>query len=222
MKLLIQDTKYKNNVLFISGFMKDYKTWNITEQGKKVLIADNISKNCNVVFLDLDESDYMKDFDEINNKIYDILNNNFDIKSKFLIVSHSYGNFFTTSLVKKWPKKFNKILLLDPTIKSESYYSYLKNKLKETDIESKDYESLNYKINNFDDFPECNPFKNNVIVVIYLSLEDKEYFYNKVKKLLKITNGNIKSRLIINNPGHILHYKNPALIINSIYELIKL
>lgn len=222
MKLLIQDTKYKNNVLFISGFMKDYKTWNITEKCKKILIADNISKNCNVVFLDLDESDYMKEFDEITNEIYDILNNNFDTKSKFLIVSHSYGNFFTTLLVRKWPKKFNKILLLDPTIKSESYYSYLKNRLKETDIKNKDYELINYKINNFDDFPECNPFKNNVIVVIYLSLEDKEYFYNKVKNLLKITNGNIKSRLIINNSGHMLHYKNPALIINSIYELIKL
>jgi pimeloyl-ACP methyl ester carboxylesterase len=199
----------KTTVVFISGFQKSCTTWNVTERGKEINVEKTISLTYSTLLIEMEDEDYLESVENISLRVNEILEN----EEKIILIVHSYAAFYAISLAKMYKNKYNKIILIDPTVKNDDYLNYLYEK--EDDIFTR------YKIENFSLYPDFNNFPQNVIVYAHLNL-DTEDNLNKVFDLDKITKMNVKSKLMVHcNVGHMIHYKIPAVIIESIKDIIK-
>ncbi len=100
--------------------------------------------------------------------------------------------------------------MIDPIIKSDLFLSYLKSLIAS---KSSDENTL-YKINNFDQLP------NHVIVLIHLNINLNDIINDNIVQMDKLTKQNTKSRLMIHvNVSHMIHYKIPHVVIDSIKNL---
>jgi hypothetical protein len=139
------------------------------------------------------------------------------IKTKIIIVTHSFGSFYAFYLAEKYYTIFNKLFLIEPTIKTANYKNYLKNC--NSTIQQ-------HKYNNFDALPTGLNIKCSVIIWIIInintdSLDDS--FKCELEYMYKLTNKNIKSKMITHiNKSHMLHYDIPDVIKNAICEIISL
>lgn len=136
-------------------------------------------------------------------------------------MSHSNGSFYSLFLAITWPKVFNRLVLLDPTIKTENYYKHL--------LEKEKLDINLYKLEQFDQLPDHSKLSCQIIVFIHLNLDtklldkDKLLLFDKIKELGKIVNKNVKSRLCLHvDVSHMIHYKIPGVVINSVREIYKL
>lgn len=233
MKLIINYNNHKTTIIFIHGFRKKYDDFNETENNKHILIETRIRTKCNTIMIQIEENDYKKEISEISEQMYYHLLNAEIMKTKITIVAHSYGSFYAFYLAEKYPIIFGKILLIDPTIKTINY----KNKLIYNNGQKIENDSTEfYKLKNFDTLSDGINIKSTVIIRIHTNLNSNELimdlnlsintlneFSEKMQYLNKLVNKNIKSRLIMHvDCGHMIHYKKPDLIIDSIMELYKL
>ena len=213
MKIIINFNNFKNTVIFIHGFNKDASSWNCTSNGKDINIESNLAKTRNTVMVELDDTSYSKSITEISNMIIsniDIINDKI-LKTAIVVVGHSFGGFYAMKLSAIYHNLFNKILLIDPCVKTESYCEYLK--------------TTENRFSDLSDFPgsltDHTNIHNKTIVVIHFN-----YVEDNIDKILfysKLTNKNTKSKLILHNDvGHMIHWLIPGTIIQSINELIKL
>jgi pimeloyl-ACP methyl ester carboxylesterase len=221
MKFIVNNNNNKATVVFIHGFKKNYNDWNTTEFGKEINIEKNIRKICNTILIQLELDDYKLQIMDVVNDIYNQLQT--FINTKITLVSHSNGSFYCIALGTKYPKIFSRIIMLDPTIKSDNYLSYLKtNSQDNPDIVSQ-------QIKNFDQLPTLSNVPLQVIVRIHINMkpdqtmENSISFVNKIKCLDGLIKKNMKSRLCLHvDVSHMIHYKIPHVVIDSIKEVYKL
>jgi pimeloyl-ACP methyl ester carboxylesterase len=209
-KFVICDTNnYKKSVLFIHGFNKKGDQWNITEFGKEIGIESHIRKTHNTILLSLDDKDYLTPISDVSIEIYENIKHLSN--TKFICVTHSYGAIFATYMAIKYPTLFHSIIMLDPTIKTNNLLKYFK---------SLEYnEKTQYKIDNFDKLPNYLEIPKNIIIKIHLNIDDNTDI-NKIIKYDALIKLNMKSRLMIHaNIGHMIHYKIPHIIIDTIKSI---
>lgn len=83
---------------------------------------------------------------------------------------------------------------------------------------------VKYKINNFDNLPDHKQIPQNIIVWVHLNLSTNidQNQQEKLNELDSIVKKNTKSRLMVHvDVSHMIHYKIPNVIINSINSMIK-
>jgi pimeloyl-ACP methyl ester carboxylesterase len=226
MKFIINNINKKKTVIFIQGFLKSANDFNMRESGTKISIEDRISNKYNTIRMEFDPNDYMRPISDITDDIIREIKNL--METEILIVSHSRGSFNALDLAKTNPKVFNKLLLIDPTIKNSSYKQELSKGI--NNIEKSIVDIIHeYMLKTFDSLPEVTDLKPNIIIQTYINFNTQlmshpEYYLtlaNKIKLLNKITNKNTKSKIIIQpDIGHMIHYFIPDKIINSINELL--
>lgn len=212
MKIIIENNKFKKSVLFIHGFGKTGDQWNITEYGKEIGIESHIRKTHNTILITLDDNDYIRPISNVVDEIYEAVNGS--LKTKIICVTHSYGSFFSMSLSIKYPKLFTTIIMLDPTLKTNEYLEYLK---------GLEYNDKNqYKIDNFDMYPNHLDIAKDIIVKIHLNITPEKSI-NSIKDIIQfdtITKHNVKSRLMVHvEVSHMIHYKIPHVVIDSIKNI---
>ena len=219
MKVFITNNNHKYTIIFIHGFMKHYNSWNVTEGNKVINIEKNISKICNTVLVQIEEEDYMKPIDKVANEIYVELQPL--LHTNITLGCHSYGSFYCISLAINYPKIFSRIVMLNPSIKTQAYYDYLATK-DQTDINT-------YKLKHFDELPDHTNIHNKIIISIHVNLdstkynEDKLTLFDKMIQLNKMTNKNVKSKLYLYvYVSHMIHYKISDKIYQSIKDIYKL
>lgn len=205
--------------------MKNYNDFNVTEKGKKIAIEENISKFCNTIMLQVEFEDYREQANVLSEKIYSSIEN--VLNTSIIIVAHSYGAFYAIQLSQNYPKIFNKILLIDPTAKTQSYYDLLVSKIGNMNDGILNEIEL-CKVNNFENLPD-GKLNSKTIVRIHLNLDSKkliEYpkqFNEKCEYFNAITNKNVNSKIVLHfNVSHMIHYTKSDIIIDSIKELVKL
>lgn len=198
-------------VFFIHGYGKTIDDWDVTNKGKQINIAERVSKTYNVILVQLDESDYAQSTKQIATQMHEQLQIHVS-HCKVVIVAHSSGSFYAIHLAQMDPKKYVRLLLIDPTVKSENYRKYLIEQFTNT-------QQLTYlqKLIHFEDLPCCSvPSKS--VVRIHCNFEDKKV--EKIQVLHDLVKLNVKSRLFVHyNASHMVHYKIPDVIIDSILEI---
>lgn len=203
---------YKNTIIFIHGFKKDNASWNYDSKNKHICIEESLSKKANTISIQFTEEDYCKPCSEICENIINMFK---ELKlGKIIIVAHSIGSFYALKLAELNPILFGTLLLIDPTIKTPHYYEYLKSK-----SESENHIEL-HQLKNFEDLPTDTNIMAKVIIRIHFDYCDNSIL--DIPYYAKLTNKNMKSRLILHNDiGHMIHWQIPHVIIDSINELIK-
>lgn len=210
MRLTANIQEFKTTIVFIHGFRKDSTYWNTSEHGYTLAIESTLAKVANTVLIDLTDEDYMKDITTIADEIYAKIDRHFQ---KIILVGHSHGCFYCLRLAEKHPIYYNRLLLLDPTLKNPEYHKYLQEKISDNVEEAK----LKY----FEDLPDGRDLYCTTIIWIHFNV-NSETTPSKIEELYKFTNKNSKSRLMAHyNVSHMIHYKIPSVIINSIKELMK-
>lgn len=203
---------YKNTIIFIHGFKKDIASWNFDSKNKHIQIEESLSKKANTISIQFTEDDYCKPCSEICKNIMSMIK---ELKlGKIIIVAHSIGACYALKLAELDPVLFGKLLLIDPCIKTPHYYEYLKSKSEsENHIEE-------HQLTHFEDLPSDTNIIPKVIIRIHFDYCDNSIL--DIPYFTKLTNKNMKSRLILHNDiGHMIHWKIPHVIIDSINELIK-
>ena len=211
MKVIIQKNKFKKTALFIHGFGKTGDQWNISEYNKEINIELHIRKTHNTILITLHENDYLRPIFDVSDEIFKLIKDL--INTKIICITHSYGSFYAMSMSIQHPKLFDKIIMLDPTLKTTKYFEYLK---------TLDHNDINqYKIDNFDIiYPNHLDIPKNVIMKIHFNINTNTNANMKLKELDKITKQNTKSRLMVHvDVGHMIHYKIPHIIIDSIKNI---
>lgn len=210
MHLIINDSSKKKTVIFIHGFGKRLDDWNITKSGKHIGIEEQIRKFSNTVLVQIEDNDYKQPISIVAAMIYQALN---DLtKTNITVVGHSYGTLYALWLAEN--HNIDRILLIEPVIKSPIFLEYLQSKAKD-----KDFESIEaYKVRNYDTMPTGENLKNRVTVRIHIRVEDKPI--PNLPILNSLTNKNVKSRLIIHyQASHMIHYELSSTIVDSIKDL---
>jgi hypothetical protein len=113
------------------------------------------------------------------------------------------------------PNRFCRLLLIDPTLKSIEYRKQLLEKVfaDSTDVVSQ------RKLENFDSLPTSVP--NKVVVRIHFNYTEQTSV-DRIRQLHDLVKNNVKSRLIAHcDASHMIHYKIPHLIVDSIHELAR-
>jgi len=199
--------KSKNTVVFIHGFQKDTYSWNYNSKNKPILIEETLAKSNNTVLIQMNQEDYMMTTTEASNKIYEQLTDY--LNTKITLVTHSLGSFYALKLAELYPNTFKKLLLIDPTIKTPEYFEYISSQPLD-----------NNKLKNYHDLPTGLTLSPKIIVRIHFDYNPD--IIHKIPYYNKMTNKNTKSRLILHdNIGHMIHWKIPHVIIDSINEMIK-
>lgn len=221
MKLIINNNNNKTTIIFIHGLKKNYNDWNITEHNKEINIEKTISKICNTVLVQLEDDDYKMRVIDVVKNIYDHLQSL--IHTNFTIITHSIGSFYGMSLVINH-NIFTKLIMLDPTIKSIHYLEGIKKRLDKNPNNIPDV--MEMLINNYDMLPTFDQISKKVIVRVHLNMKsskDTNVFFNRIICLDKLIKQNMKSRLCLHvDVSHMIHYKIPHVIIDSIKDVYKL
>lgn len=211
MQLIITNNHKKNTVIFIHGFRKNYNDWNVTENGRDISLEKRLSKHHNTILVDIAEEDYKQPIavicDAIHNEISEI------ISKCVTIVAHSYGCLYALYMAEAY--HIDKLLLIEPVIKSDRLLNYLQDRAVDKDPDSVEV----YKINNYDSLPTGEHIKSRIIVRIHINSDGN---IPNIKELSALTNKNTKSRLLVHyNASHMLHYTKTDIILDSITELLR-
>lgn len=211
MKIIVENNKFKKSVLFIHGFGKNGDHWNITEYNREIGIESHIRKTHNTILITLENNDYLRSIYDVSHQIYESIKH----LSNIICVTHSYGSFYAMEISISYPKLFTAIIMLDPTLKTNEYLTYLKT------LEYSNQKQ--YQIDNFDMYPNHLNIPNNVIIKIHLNINPSESDsenINYIKHLDQITKHHVKSRLIVHyDISHMIHYKIPHTIIDTIKNI---
>ena len=199
-------------VVFIHGFRKKQDDWDTTEHGKDIGIARQIAKRFFVICVELDDSDYCRSTFDVATEMHNLLKPLVEEK-RVTVVAHSNGCFYAMHLAQIEANQFGRLLLIDPTLKCDAYRQQL---LERVESDSTDVVSAR-KIENFDALPTTVP--NRVVVRIHFNYTE-EISTDRVRRLHDLVKNNVKSRLIAHyDASHMIHYRLPHLIIDSINEL---
>ncbi len=85
--------------------------------------------------------------------------------TKIIIITHSYGSFFGTQLCIDHPNIYTKLLMLDPTLKTGSYFKYLTDINKEFSNTNKELSEA--KLSNFEFLPDFKKLIPKIMVRIH-------------------------------------------------------
>lgn len=213
MRIIFNYNKFKTTLLFIHGFGKDISSWNTTQSGKSIKFEETLSKTANTILIEFKNEDYEKSMSDKINEIYSLITD--FLKTQMIIIAHSYGCFYALLLAEKYPKVFNKLLLLDPTVKNNDYLLQLEKAAKGTAEDSIECA----KLDRFPSLPSGEGLPSQIIVRVHLNITDD---IKKIVSLNSLTNKNVKSRLTVHyDIGHMIHWSIPNTIIDSVKELIK-
>ena len=214
MKLIANFNKFRNTIVFIHGFRKNAYYWNEDEKGKQLLIERYLSKTANTILIQLEEDDYKKSVSEVSAQLCSALKE--FASTKITLIAHSHGAFYGLKLAELDPIIFGRLLLIDPSIKTPEYLEYLKSKAQG----QSEYTIEACKVNNFSDLPTGESLTSRIIVRIHLNFTEETA--SRISYYNKLTNKNVKSRLIVHYKiGHMIHWAISQTIIDSIKELIK-
>lgn len=210
MQLIINNNHKKNTVLFIHGFRKNYTDWNVTEKGKTISIEERVRKHHNTILVHIAEEDYKQPIASIGDTIYNEIS--VVTSTSIVIIAPSYGCLYALYLAEIY--HIDKLFLIEPVIKSESYLR----KLQDNAV-GKDPNSIEvYKVNNYDSLPTGEHIHSRVIVRIHINIDGE---IPNIKELNALTNKNTKSRLIVHHGvSHMIHYTKTDTIYDSITELL--
>lgn len=204
-------------IVFFHGLKKDGNDWNITNRGIEINIEKTISKKYTVKNITFTDYMYNLPFDKACHEI------NLELDShNVIIVGHSIGGLYALTYASLYPDDVKGLILIDSTLPTRSYNSYLEN-LSQTD----NMRMVWYK--NFHLLPKPTDIPNINIVAHY------NHIYNR--KRLKNHGGSISYKIQMNekleyynklpnitlkeykNSTHMLHYKYPNIIIQDIIEM---
>lgn len=222
-------SKFTKTVIFFPGFLKSSTDFDITSSNKEINISNHIAKQANVHRVHLTFADYVRPFDEICGEIINDVYHMFP-NTKLVLVGHSYGCLFITQCINTCSDLINGVILIDPTIKNESYKCYLQEQLHDSyqnKEQSSDFiQMIQHKLDNFDKFPEiCVSTIAGIDVTIILNRNTKELskqnskesYFQQIESQLKSQFICQKFRLIIyDNVSHMIHYKRSADVIKLI------
>jgi pimeloyl-ACP methyl ester carboxylesterase len=199
-------------VVFIHGFQKRYDDWDTTDRGRNIGIADKISERFPVVCVQLSDEDYCKSFSDVAKEISTAISQALGEK-RIIIVAHSLGCVYAMLLAQLDSRRFNKLLLVEPTIQSELYRQQL---LEKVALDVEDLISAS-KLKHFHELPSSLP--NRVVVRIHFNYAEHTTAA-RVGALHELVKNNAKSRLVLHyDASHMIHYKLPEMVISSILEL---
>jgi pimeloyl-ACP methyl ester carboxylesterase len=188
-------------VVFIHGYNQNAEHWDVTETGKEIKVAERCSGRFLTISIGLDITDYCQPIDLVCMDIDRYLS----LYSNITLVSHSFGAFYAIGLSLAFPTKYNRLLLLNPTLKTNAYREFVIKHRPELD---------------FDELPDGLALQAKTIVRIHHEYPIDE---EKISILDGLTNKNVKSRLVIHpGKGHMLHYQIPATIIDAVIELVNI
>lgn len=217
MRFIYNNSSKKSTVMFIHGFLKTSKDWNIKDtasSNKQINIEKNLQRKNNTILIDIEEHDYKDKISNVCDAICNEINVHLPERKIDLIVTHSYGSFYALDLISKL--RINKILLIEPTIQSPAYYNYLKHVAEDKPVDSIEH----YKLQNYNDLPSISNIKPKHIVRVHFNINDTPIEH--IATLNKITNMNTKSQLIAHyNASHMIHYTKPDFIVQSIDETMR-
>lgn len=203
-------------VLFIHGFRKKHDDWETTSHGKTIGIATQIAKHFTVVCAGLDDTDYCQPSMSVATEMQkQLLEQHMLGEKKITVVAHSNGCFYAMHLAQLDPNRFCRLLLIDPTLKCETYRQQLLERVAEdsTDVVSQ------RKLDNFESLPSALP--NRTVVRVHFNYT-AETSAERVKQLHDLVKNNVKSRLVAHyDASHMIHYRLPHVIIDSINELAR-
>lgn len=169
-----------------------------------VQIVTNFPKS---ILIDLSEEDYGQPVSLMAKEIHTQINS---LASNFICVGHYLGCFYVLSLAEQFPDVFNKLLLIEPVMKNESYLNYLQSSFDPIDQK---------KASNFETLPSGLNLKAKIVVYIHINVDVGDSF-DKVMTFYPIVSKNTKSRLITHyKVGHMIHMKLAPVIIESIRQL---
>lgn len=214
MKYLHRLNKYqKPYIIFIHGFQKDAETWNKTEFGTIINIEKRLSKIYNTIIVKIEEDDYKKNVYELTFKIYCYISFLHIDSPKKIVVAHGHGCFYAMSLAINHDVSYH-LLLLDPIFKIQSYFD----KIKYLALENPEDEIACSQYENYFFLPNHSEIKSQTILRIHLSnREDRE---ECIQAALQSTQKNMKSRLVLENTFHTMHWEIPESIIHHIEDLV--
>jgi pimeloyl-ACP methyl ester carboxylesterase len=206
-------------VVFIHGFLKTAEHWNLSETGKDIAIEKTINYNQPTLIIQINESDYLFGIHHICKKIVSVLPNEY---TSFLIVAHSIGCLYAIKMVQDYDpqKQIRGLILIEPTTKTPDYYQSLKTK-----SETGDKFAL-AKLGDYENLPDpVLPTRLITNIHINVQLSDNQEFLLKreiLDYLHKLTCKNSKSeKRLHTNKSHMIHYKDPLAIIDSITQMLK-
>lgn len=152
---------------------------------------------------------------EVSNIIHNYISQTFTPKFA-IIVAHSYGTFYALELVQMNRNLYNKLFLIEPTIKTQEYSKYL-----EEQYELSRSQITEFKLKNFDLYPSYENLSPKIIVKIHLNLQSSDKNLPQLKSYYSMCNKNIQSSLhLYIDKSHMLHYTVPDTIIYHISQLL--
>lgn len=225
MHFTLHNPNHNTIVVFIHGFRKTSKTWNMTEKGKNIDIEGYISKRHTTLLVDISEEDYYKDTLEIASIIYEYITSIKQYK-KIVVVAHSFGIFYAihlSNIISYSNESLEfipdvRMLAIDPTIKNETYYNFLASNTEDN--------LHKHKLENYDKLPDIVDIHNSTILyshcVVRGSVFDDQIKLDKYLRITKAASKNTKSRATFHYKySHMIHYQHPELIKESILNIIK-
>lgn len=210
-KVIVTAEWNRNLAIFIAGYHKAPLSWNMTDSGKVINLADIKAQVC---LVDFSEEDYRVPVDEVSKEILTILQNNWisNKKQNVTIISHSLGGFYATCLANLIASDpiliLRGMLYIDPTCKISSYREYLQ-----------EHDELRYR--NFESLPDAPSFKPRVIVKVHFSIR-KENPIDRIGYFSETIYANMHSEIVVwPNSSHMLHWDHPEKYRYIITWLIK-
>lgn len=205
MNIEINNGNFKKTVIFFPGYTKTGADFNVP---KNIAIEEHIRKTYNTVLITIE--DYRIPINDITTQIYDKIVNL--LRTKLILLSHSYGSFYAMDFVITYNTLNTSLILIEPCVKTDNFLFYLK---------SLPFDEVNqWKINNFEYYPNHLLIPKQCIVKIHLDFDGSDYVKEKIYELDKIIKKHTKSRLMVHaNIGHMIHYKIPHVIIDTIKSI---
>jgi pimeloyl-ACP methyl ester carboxylesterase len=196
---------FDTTVLFIHGFAKTKDDW--------AIIQKHLGGPYNIHCIDINNTCYVRPVQDICQEIDDSMSTFHE--TKIIVVAHSYGAFYAIGLSRLNKFRYNKLLLIEPTLKTEEYQIYLTEKYAKTPNEID-----KYKIENFDTFPDYRDLTSNIIIIVHINVKIREEHetVSKIERCNQLCNKNAKSLLCLHvNKGHMLHHTVPDKIISTLH-----
>lgn len=195
MDIEVKNNNFKKTIIFFPGYRKTGIDFNEIEP--------HLSKTHNTVLVTI--RNYCCSIHDLVIELYDNVKEL--ANTKLILVSHSYGSFYAIDFVNSYQKLNTVLVMLEPCLKADYFLAYLKS-LPTEEVNS-------YKIANFDSYPDHNMIPKQCIVKVHLNFDGNNL--EQIYEINTITKVNMKSRLMIHaNVGHMIHYKIPHVIIDTI------
>lgn len=195
MDIEVKNNNFKKTVIFFPGYHKTKEDFDEIEP--------HLSKTYNTVLITI--KNYCCPVHDLISELYGKIKEL--INTKLIVVSHSYGSFYAIDLVNSYHKLNIILIMLEPCLKTDYFLTYLKS-LQPDEVNQ-------WKIDNFNSYPDHHNIPKQCVVKVHLNFDGNNL--EEIYEINNITKVNMKSRLMIHaHIGHMIHYKIPHVIIDTI------